>query len=154
MVILLVWRFALMRKRLAMTSTSFAICTWGDRAYEPPKLRSHGPLSTERVETVSRKSVKNITKIPVRAAGTRFTSKPPTKRSQITARNQATALSATLRRTGRSQVWTGDYGLLGEIDEAGPHLTRERHFGPAPRFQLALGALLLRSFHFADEGSR
>jgi hypothetical protein len=28
-----------MRKRLAMTSTSFAICTWGDRAYEPPKLR-------------------------------------------------------------------------------------------------------------------
>jgi len=107
-----------------MTSTSFALCTWGDRAYEPPKLSSNGRLSTERVETVSRKSVKNITKVPVRAAGTRFTSKRPTKRSQITARNQATALSATLRRTGRNQAVDGRLWLLGEIDEAAPHRTQ------------------------------
>ena len=81
-----------------MTSTSFALCTWGDRAYEPPKLSSNGRLSTERVETVSGKSVKNITKVPVRAAGTRF--------GQVATR-----------------LWTGDYGLLGEIDEAAPHRT-------------------------------
>jgi len=109
-----------------MTSTSFALCTWGDRAYEPPKLSSNGRLSTERVETVSRKSVKNITKVPVRAAGTRFTSKRPTKRSQITARNQATALSATLRRTGRNQAVDGRLWPARRNWRSGPASDRAR----------------------------
>ena len=57
-----------------------------------------GSLTT--TDVVNKNSVRNMTKNPVTTARSRSTSMPAAKFSQVTARNHATALSATLITTG------------------------------------------------------